>query len=114
VAITLSRLSKAATVSRQIESKQFPGKVNMQDLLSPEDSKAVIAILTRELDVEASQLTDDARIQEDLGADSLTIVEINIALEEHFNISIPDERLERVRTVGEVFELLAEYLQKGS
>ena len=85
----------------------------MDDLLSPEDSKAVIAILTQELGVESSQLTRDAKLEDDLGADSLTVVEINMALEERFNLSIPDERLERVRTVGDVYELLAESLQSG-
>jgi acyl carrier protein len=84
----------------------------MEDLLSPEDSKAVIAILTRELDVQASQLTPDARIEKDLNADSLTVAEITMALEEHFDLAIPDERLERVRTVGDVFELVAESLEQ--
>ena len=84
----------------------------MEGLLSPEDSKAVIAILTRELDVQASQLTPEARIEDDLGADSLTIVQINMALEDHFNLTIPDERLQGVRTVADVFELIAESLEQ--
>ena len=84
----------------------------MENLLSPEDNKAVIAILTRELDVQALQLKPEARIEDDLGADSLTVVEINLALEEHFNVTIPDERLERVRTVADVFELIADSLEQ--
>jgi acyl carrier protein len=96
-------------VVEQIDQTIFPA-TTMEDLLAPEDSKAVIEILTRELDVKASQLTRDARIEEDLGADSLTLVEINMALEDHFNLSIPDERLEGVRTVGDLFQLLAETL----
>jgi acyl carrier protein len=86
-------------------------KAPMHDLLSIEDDKAVFAILTHELGVEPSQLTADARLVEDLGADSLTVVEINMALEDRFNLSIPDERLERVRTVEDVYELLAECLR---
>ena len=86
----------------------------MNDLLSERDATAVVEILTQELGVEHTQLTSDARLKEDLGADSLTLVEINMALEERFNLSIPDERLETVQTVGDVFELLAELLQPPS
>ncbi len=82
----------------------------MNDLLTPEDNQAVIAILTQELGVKASQLTQESRLEEDLGADSLTLVEIGMALEDRFNLALPDERLERVRTVGDVYELLAEFL----
>ena len=83
----------------------------MNDLLPERETKAVLEILTEELGVEQSQLTTDARLKEDLGADSLSLVEINMALEDRFNLSIPDERLERVQTVGEIFELLVELLQ---
>ncbi len=47
---------------------------------------------------------------EDLGADSLDLVQITMALEERFALAIPDERAERVHTVGDVFELMAEFL----
>ena len=70
----------------------------MNDLLPEGETKAVLEILTEELGVEQSQLTTDARLKEDLGADSLSLVEINMALEDRFNLSIPDERLERVQT----------------
>ncbi len=83
----------------------------MNDLLPERETTAVLEILTEELGVEQSQLTADARLKEDLGADSLTLVEINMALEDRFNLSIPDERLERVETVGDIFELLADLLQ---
>jgi acyl carrier protein len=86
----------------------------MNHLLPEKDAKAVLEILTEELGVQQSQLTTDARLKEDLGADSLSLVEINMALEDRFNLSIPDERLERVQTVGDIFELLAELLQSPS
>lgn len=85
----------------------------MNNLLSEKDTQAVLAILVQELDVQAAQLTPDARLQDDLGADSLTLVEITIALEEHFSLSIPEEQWERVSTVGDVFEALAELLSKS-
>jgi len=86
----------------------------MNDLLSEKDAKAVLEILATELGAAEAQLTNDARLEDDLGADSLTLVQINMALEDRFNLSIPDERLERVQTVGDVFELLAELLPRRS
>jgi acyl carrier protein len=84
----------------------------MNDILSENDARAVEEILTRELDVKREQLAPDARLMDDLGADSLTLVEITMAIEDQFNLSIPDERWERVRTVGELSETLAELLQE--
>ncbi len=84
----------------------------MRNVLSEKDSKAVVDILVEQLGVQETQLTPDARLQEDLGADSLTLVEITMALEERFNFSIPDEDWERVATVKDVFEAVAELLQK--
>jgi acyl carrier protein len=53
-------------------------------------------------------------VRDDLGADSLTIVEITMALEERFNLAIPDEQAEQVRTVQDVFETLAELLSQSA
>ena len=83
----------------------------MNHLLPERDAKVVLEILTEELGVDQSQVTADARLKEDLAADSLSLVEINMALEDRFSLSIPDERLERVQTVADMFELLAELLQ---
>ena len=82
----------------------------MNNLLPEKDADAVLEILSNELGVDRKQLTPDTRIA-DLNPDSLTQIEINMALEDYFNISIPDERLEQVQTVGDIFELLAEMLQ---
>ena len=84
---------------------------DMNDLLSENDTSAAMKILADELGVDQTQLTHDARLKEDLGADSLTLVEINMALEQRFHLTIPDERIEGVQTVGEVLELLADMLQ---
>jgi acyl carrier protein len=80
---------------------------NMNTLLSEKDTKAVFDILVEQLGVQEAQLTADARLREDLGADSLEDVEIIMALEERFNLSIPDEVSERISTVGDIFEALA-------
>jgi acyl carrier protein len=84
----------------------------MNNILSEKDTKAVFDILVEQLGVQQGQLTPDARLQEDLGADSLALVEITIVLEERFNLSIADEVWERVSTVADVFETLAELLGK--
>ena len=82
----------------------------MNNLLLEKDAEAVFNILVEQLGVPRAQLTPEARLQEDLGADSLTLVEITMALEERLDISIPDEEWERVTTVGELFEALANLL----
>jgi acyl carrier protein len=84
----------------------------MNDILSENHTQVVEGILRRELEVRREQLTHDARLVDDLGADSLTLVEITMAIEDQFNLSIPDERWEKVRTVGDLFETLAELLQE--
>ena len=84
----------------------------MNDILSEKDSKAVEEILTDQLGVNPEQLMPEARLLDDLGADSLTLVELTMALEDRFNLSIPDERWERVRTIGDLYEVIAELLQE--
>ena len=82
----------------------------MNNILSDKDTQIVHDILVEQLGVEASQLTPDARIQEDLGADSLDLMEITLTAEERFQLSIPDEEAEKVSTVGDLFETLAKVL----
>ena len=86
----------------------------MNNLLSESDTKAVLDILVEQLGVQRAQLTPEARLQEDLGADSLTIAEITLALEEQFHLAIPDETWERVSSVSDIFEVLADLLCKST
>ena len=58
-------------------------------------------IIEKELGVEREKLTDEASFIEDLGADSLDIVELVMEFEKEFNIDIPDEDAEKLRTVGD-------------
>lgn len=78
--------------------------------LSEKDTTAVFEILVEQLGVDKSQLNPEARLQEDLGADSLTVAEIILALEEQFSISIPDEPAEKDLTVADIFEKLGALL----
>jgi acyl carrier protein len=59
----------------------------------------VINIVIEQLGVEESEVVDTASFVEDLGADSLDTVELVMALEEEFNVEIPDEDAEKITTV---------------
>lgn len=61
----------------------------------------VKAVVIDQLNVEDEEVVDDASFVDDLGADSLGIVELVMALEEEFGISIPDEDAEGIKTVGD-------------
>jgi len=63
-------------------------------------------IIVTELGVEREKLTDDASFIDDLGADSLDIVELVMEFEKEFNIDIPDEDAEKLRTVGDAIGYL--------
>ncbi len=58
-------------------------------------------IIMEKLNVADDQIKPEARFQEDLGADSLDVVELVMAIEEKFDIEIPDEDAEKIRTVGD-------------
>lgn len=64
-----------------------------------EDIKEIVA---RQLGVELSSVQENASFVDDLGADSLAIVELVLAIEDHFKIDIPENQTERIRTVGDV------------
>jgi acyl carrier protein len=65
-------------------------------------------IIEKELGVEREKLTSEASFIEDLGADSLDIVELVMEFEKEFNIDIPDEDAEKLRTVGDALKYLNE------
>jgi acyl carrier protein len=63
----------------------------------------ITAIIADKLGLaDASEVTPEATIQGDLGADSLDVVELIMEVEKEFNISIPDEKAEEMSTVGEI------------
>ena len=59
-------------------------------------------IIVDQLDVDADKVTNGANIQDDLGADSLDVVDLVMSLEEEFDIEIPDEAVEGIKTVGDI------------
>ena len=66
-------------------------------------------IIIEQLGVDPEQVTNEASFVDDLGADSLDTVELVMALEEEFNLEIPDEEAEKIATVGDAIA----YIEKG-
>ncbi len=66
----------------------------------------VVRILAEQLDADADKITPETRIAEDLNADSLDVVELLMAVEEEFDVQIPDEEIENLKTVGAVVDYI--------
>lgn len=65
-------------------------------------------IIVDQLDVDEDKITMEASITEDLGADSLDVVDLIMSLEEEFDIKIPDDEVENVKTVGDIVKFIEE------
>jgi acyl carrier protein len=66
----------------------------------------VKVVIVEQLNAEDGDVVEDASFVDDLGADSLDIVELVMALEEEFGISIPDEEAESIKTVGDAVSFI--------
>ncbi|MDR0587586.1 MAG: acyl carrier protein [Burkholderiales bacterium] len=71
----------------------------------------VIEVVSKQLDVKAEEVKDESSFAEDLGADSLAIVELVMALEEEFETEIPDEDAEKITTVKQAVEYIESHLK---
>ncbi len=91
------------TKNQQNNNKAF----NTNDTNLFETIRAVIA---EQLNIDASQVTPEAKFVKDLGADSLDVVELIMALEERFGIEIPDEQAEKIVNVGDVMRYIEKQL----
>ena len=63
-------------------------------------------VLGTELGIDETKIDNDARFEEDLEVDSLGVVELLMALEDEFGVSIPDEEAENVDTVGQAVDMV--------
>jgi acyl carrier protein len=70
-------------------------------------------VVSDKLDVDASKVTPEASFANDLGADSLDVVELVMALEEEFTVEIPDEEAEKLQTVQDVVNYINTKTAKG-
>lgn len=69
----------------------------------------VKAILSEQFDVEEDTITPDSNIADDLGADSLDVVDLLMSIEDEFEIEIPDEEVENLKTVGELVKYIEDH-----
>ncbi|MCH5202851.1 MAG: acyl carrier protein [Oscillospiraceae bacterium] len=70
----------------------------------------VKAILADQFDVEEDTINEDTSLQDDLGADSLDVVDLLMSIEDEFEIEVPDEDVENIKTVG----ALVSYIEQNS
>ena len=70
----------------------------------------VKAILAEQFDVDEDKITVDTDLQEDLGADSLDVVDLLMSIEDEFEVEVPDEEIENIKTVG----ALVAYIEANS
>lgn len=63
-------------------------------------------IIVEQLDVEEDAVTMEASITEDLAADSLDVVDLVMSIEESFDVEIPDEEVENIKTVGDIVKYI--------
>ena len=74
-------------------------------------SAEVTKIIKEQLDVEDGDIRPEATFIDDLGADSLGLVELVLAFEEAFEIDIPDEETEKIRTVKDAVDYITEHFE---
>lgn len=68
-------------------------------------------IVVDQLDVEEDKVTEAASITDDLGADSLDVVDLVMSFEEEFDIEIPDDQVEKIKTVGDIVKFIEEKVE---
>ena len=68
-------------------------------------------IIVDQLDVEEDKVTEAASITDDLGADSLDVVDLVMSFEEELDIEIPDDQVEKIKTVGDIVKFIEEKVE---
>jgi len=74
-------------------------------------SAIIVEMLTKQLNKKPADVTAEKRIKEDLGADSLDVVEILMNVEDKYGITVPDEKLMVVKTVGDLVKMIDEMVK---
>jgi acyl carrier protein len=78
-------------------------------------SKKVNSIIGEKLGVsDSTSLVPEANLLDDLGADSLDVVEVVMALEEEFNIEVPDKDVESIRTIGDIVQYVGARIEASA
>ena len=66
-------------------------------------------ILSEQFDVDVNDLKDTTNIEEDLGADSVEVIDLLMSLEDEFQVEIPDEAIDEIRTIGDLAAYIEEH-----
>ena len=74
-------------------------------------AEKVRKMIVEQLEVNESEVVPEAKFIDDLGADSLDIVELVMALEDEYGIEIPDEDAEKIETVGDAIKYIEEHIK---
>lgn len=69
-------------------------------------------LIAEQLCISTDDIKDDANIIEDLGADSLDVVELLMSFEDEFKVSIPDDKLEELKSIPQIVSIIEEYSKK--
>jgi len=77
-------------------------------------AEKVKKMIVEQLGVAEGEVTEQAKFIDDLGADSLDIVELIMALEDEYGIEIPDEDAEKIVTVGDAIRYIEEHIAKAA
>jgi acyl carrier protein len=85
----------------------------MTDTLTETEITKVQDILMHQLQINREQITPEARIMADLGADSLDMVEIAMKAEEEFGFTLPDDEAEKIVTVDDLYEAVGKLLGRA-
>ncbi|MBQ3093851.1 MAG: acyl carrier protein [Clostridia bacterium] len=66
-------------------------------------------ILSEQFDVDVNELTEKTNIEQDLGADSVEVIDLLMTLEDEFQVEIPDEAIDEIRTIGDLTAFIEEH-----
>ena len=73
----------------------------------------IVEILSKQLQIDQSKISENSGIMENLGADSLDVVEISMALEQEFNISVPDEEIVNFKTPDDIYRYIKAHTENA-
>ena len=76
----------------------------------PDIADRIRTIIAEQLGIDTAEMSSDSNILDDLGADSLDVVELVMTLEDEFDIEVPDEAAESIRTIADVERYVAEHV----
>jgi acyl carrier protein len=93
------------------DGSRTPGRKLQENEMAVEEK--VKQIIVEQLQVDEAEVTPNASFQEDLGADSLDVVELVMQFEEAFDIQIPDEDAEKIKTVKDATDYIAKNSKGG-